>query len=167
MPTLTDLTREIIAELDADGGGFRTREATSLLFHRATSGYELPSHITDLVRLGCGVAITGAKPIRAVAQKMEAYAGQGDFAEQAPGFDHLLNDYAALDETQDAERKKVLRLTLPELRRVIELRRRKATEMRAIAEQLQAIIDRHPEWEDSPETPLAEILGISEPRDGA
>lgn len=162
MPTLTDLTREVIAELDADGGGFRTREATARLFHRATDGHELPDHINDLVRLGCSVAVTGAKPLRAAAQRMEVMAGQRDFAEQVPGFDHLLNDYAALDETQDAERKKVLRLTLPELRQVIALRRRKAAEMRAVAEQLQAIIDRHPEWEESPETPLADVLGIAE-----
>lgn len=162
MTTLTDLAREVIAELDADGGGFRTREATALLFHRATTGLNLPRHVSELVRLGCGVAITGHKPVRAAAQRMEEMAGQADFAETAPGFDHLLNEYAALDDTQDAERKKVLRLTLPELRQVIAMRRRKAAEMRAMAEELQAIIDRHPEWEHSPATPLADILGISE-----
>lgn len=162
MPTLTDLTRDVIAELDADGGGFRTREATALLLHRLTDGLELPRPLLEVARLGCGVAIAGHKPVRAAAQRMEAMAGQTDFAETAPGFDHLLNDYAALDDTQDAERKKVLRMTLPEVRQVIALRRRKANEMRAKAEELQAIIDRHPEWENSPDTPLADILGISE-----
>jgi len=163
MPTLHDLTREVIAELDADGGGFRTREATSLLFHRACDGLDLPDYVATLVRLGCGVAIAGHKSERAVAQRMEAHASQRDFAEDAPGFDHFLFDWAALDDTADATRKRLLRLTLPELRAVIAMRRRKASEMTAMTQRLQEIIDTHPEWEEQPDTPLADILGIPEP----
>jgi hypothetical protein len=162
MTTLSELTREVIAELDADGAGFRTREASNLLFHRVTDGLDLPRHVADLCRLGASVAITGNKPERALAQRTAAVARQSDFAETAPGFDHWLTEHAAMDESSDAVRKKVLRMTLPELRQVITLRRRKAEEMTATTRRLQQVIDEHPEWEDSPETPMAEILGISE-----
>lgn len=163
MTTLTDLTREVIAELDADGGGFRTREATSLLFYRATDGLDLPRHVADLVRLGCGVAISGNKTERAAAQRVAAYGEQSDFADDVPGFDHFLLDFAALDDTADATRKRLLRLTLPELRQVIAMRRRKANEIHAFTDKLQQIVEAHPEWEAHPEAPLADILGIAEP----
>lgn len=162
MTTLTELTREVIAELDADGGGFRTREAGSLLFHRATEGLDLPKHVADLCRLGCHAAITGHRPERAAAQRMVAADGQADFADSDPGFDHWVTDFAAMDETADAVRKRLLRMTLPELRQVIAMRQRKVAEMSAQTKRLQLIIDEHPEWEDNPNMLLAEVLGISE-----
>lgn len=162
MSTLTDLTREIIAELDADGGGFRTREAGNLLFTKATRGLELPKVVIDLCRLGCHAAITGHKPERAAAKRMAESGQQADFADTEPGFDHFIFDFAAMDDTSDAVRKRVLRMTLHELRQVIAMRRRKVAEVNALTSKLQAIIDRHPEWEQHPETPMADILGISE-----
>jgi len=36
--TLRDLLRDIVSELDADGGGFRTNEAANLLYAKASEG---------------------------------------------------------------------------------------------------------------------------------
>jgi hypothetical protein len=160
MTTLTDLTREVIAELDADGGGFRTREATSLLFHRAIDGHDLPDLVTELCRLGAGVAVANNKPERDLVRRAGRTVTQADFADQSPGFDHCwLAEHAALDETSDAVRKRIIRLTLPEIRQVISLRRRKAVEMTATARRLQKLIDDYPEWDDAPEMTLGQVLG--------
>lgn len=166
MPSAREHIAAVVAELDADGSGFHTREAVSLLFHRVADGLDLPPETASLLRMGCQAGIKSYQPTRAAAkrlgQRLAAGAGQIDFMEVEETFEHWVQDFAALDESQDAVRKRFLRMTLPELRQVIALAERKADETRGRAMRLRDIILQNPGWEDSPSTTLAEILGVGE-----
>lgn len=162
MQKLPDIIRDVVAELDADGNGFRTREAADLLYHRARNGAAIPDAIAQLARRGAQVAIGEYKPERAAAQRATMFAGQRDMAEIADGFDRWISDFAALDDSADAIRKRVVRMTYPEFVAMIEFRERKAAEMREEARRARMILTQHPHWADNPGLTLAEVLGISE-----
>lgn len=177
--SLNDDVREVIEELDADGGGFRTGEAANLLVSRVSEGGVCEDDgsprpkVRQLMRMGATTAIKGFKGFagknerqreKAAEFTAEAEAsGQGDFYDFAEDFDkRWLLTYHAWDEDDDAERKKLLRMTLPEVRAVIALKHKKATEAEAMARKLQNIIDRSPAWHEHPLMTLADVLGISE-----
>lgn len=171
--------RDIVQELDADGGGYQTKEAANLLVHRYVEagicddmGDPKPK-VRTLMRMGASVAFKGyksdTKENRAnrerTSERASSWAGgeQRDFSEDYEdfGFDWLMV-YAAWDETEYAERKMLMRMTLPEVQAVIALKRKKAAEALAIASQLQKIIDDHSYWHDNPSLTVADILGIHE-----
>lgn len=167
--------REIIEELDADGSGFQTSEAANLLVQRyVVAGIcddlgEPKPKVRQLMRLGAGSAVKNYRPAqrenskRREAAAMMVGSAQGDFMELADDWNFAwLMDYAASDERDDAARKVLVRMTLPEVRAVIALKRRKAAETSAEADELQDIIDRHPDWQDHPSMTLADVLGIAE-----
>jgi hypothetical protein len=172
---LSDDVREIVSELDADGGGYQTSEAASLLIRRyviegiCTADGDPKVHVRSLMRLGAGVAFknyraddTGeTRKHRKVAAM--AGAGQHDFAEVDDDFGfEWLRVYAAWDEGETAERKMLIRMTLYEVLDVIALKQKKAAEATAVAKALQEIVSEHPDWYEHPEMTLADILGVSE-----
>jgi hypothetical protein len=173
--TLSGDVREIVHELDADGQGYQTRAAASMLVNRyVTEGVcdgegDPKPKVRALMRLGAGVAFKNYKSDGgAEAKKREmaaAWVGgvQSDFAEIDDDFNfEWLRVYAAWDEGEAAERKMLVRMTLFEVLDVIELKRKKAAEATAVANQLQKIVDEHPDWHDHPEMTVADILDIRE-----
>lgn len=173
--TLSGDVRDIVNELDADGSGYQTSEAASLLVHRyvvegVCDGDGAPKpKVRALMRLGASVAFknyksegTGETRKR---ERAAAWAGgeQHDFAELDDDFGfEWLRVYAAWDEGELAERKMLIRMTLYEVLDVIALKKKKAAEATAVANHLQEIIDKHPDWYDHPELTVADILGIHE-----
>jgi hypothetical protein len=83
MSELRDAVREIIEELDPDGGGYRTSEATGRLYRRAeTESGELRPMTGLLVRLGCNVAVKQYRPEGAARSHMAMAGGaQSDMAD--------------------------------------------------------------------------------------
>jgi hypothetical protein len=163
--TLHNLLREIVAELDADGGGFRTSEAASMLYLKASEGRgDIPGLVERLARRGAREEVAGFRPEREATKSINesVMAGQRDLAEVSQGFDHWVTDIAALDESSDAVRKRVLRMTYPEFVQMIELREAKAMQMREYARKARKVLTEHPEWADNPTMMLAEVLGVSE-----
>jgi hypothetical protein len=167
--------REIVEELDADGGGFQTGEAAGLLVHRYVVGGvcdadgEPKPKVRTLMRWGAGVAVKNYTPAhrdntkRRAAAAAAASGAQSDFMELAEDWEFAwLMDYAAAEEGEDAARKVLVRMTLPEIQAVIALKRKKAAETTAEADELQDMIDRNPWWHDHPSMTLADILGIRE-----
>jgi hypothetical protein len=166
--------RDIVRELDPDGGGYQTSEAASLLIHRyITAGIcnadgDPKPKVKALMRLGAGVAFKNYKAdSHEHAKKTEkAYAygedgDQRDFSEMYEDFAfEWLRVYAAWDEGDTAERKMLIRMTLPEILAVIALKRKKAAEATAVADRLQDIIDGHPKWRANPSWTLADVLGL-------
>lgn len=175
MSRLSDDVRDIVQELDSDGGGYQTREAANLLIHRyvvegvCNADGEPKPKVRTLMRLGAGVAFKNYKSESAADQqkreKASAWAdtNQRDFAEDAEDFGfEWLKVYAAWDEGDTAERKMLIRMTLFEVLDVIALKRKKAAEATAVANELQKIVDDNPEWYDHPEMTIADILDIHE-----
>jgi hypothetical protein len=175
MNSLNADAREIIEELDADGSGFRTGEAAGLLVRRyvvagvCDADGEPKPKVRTLMRMGAGVVVKNYKPAhRENTKRRETAAAmvgsaQHDFMELADDWEFAwLMDYAAFDESDDAARKVLVRMTLPEVRAVIALKRKKAAETSAEADELQNIIDRNPSWHDHPSMTLADVLGIAE-----
>lgn len=163
--TLRDLLHDIVAELDADGGGFRTNEAANLLYAKACDGRaDIPPLVERLARRGAREEVASFRPERAAAKRVaaEVVLGQRDMAEMAEGFDHWVTEIAALDEGYDAVRKRVLRMSYPEFIRMIELREQKAAQMREYARRARKVLAEHPDWPDNPSMTLAEVLGVSE-----
>lgn len=175
--SLNDDVRKVIEELDADGGGFRTGEAANLLVSRVSAGGVCEDDgsprpkVRQLMRMGATTAIKGFKGFTERNARMHEHAaeftagaeaaGQADFHDFAEDFDkRWLLTYHAWDEDDDAERKKLLRMTLPEVRAVIALKQKKAKEALAVARQLQDIIDDHPAWRDHPLMTLGDVLGL-------
>lgn len=167
--------RDIVQELDADGGGYQTKEAANLLVHRYVEagicddmGDPKPK-VRGLMRMGASVAFKSYKSDttedKVNRERAAAWAGgeQHDFIEIEEGFGfEWLKVYAAWDETEFAERKMLMRMTLPEVQAVIALKRKKAAEATAVAGKLQRIIDDHLHWHDEPSLTLADVLGIHE-----
>ena len=167
--------RDIVQELDADGGGYQTKEAANLLVHRYVEagicddlGDPKPK-VRTLMRMGASVAFKSYKSDstedKVNRERAAASAGgdQRDFIEIDGGFGfEWLRVYAAWDEGDAAERKVLMRMTLDEVLDVIALKRKKAAEATAVAKRLQDIIDDHPEWYDHPEMTIADILDIHE-----
>jgi hypothetical protein len=173
--SLSHDVREIVQELDADGSGYQTNEAANLLVHRYVSAGicdgdgEPKPKVRTLMRIGAGVAFKNYKSDSAADRKKReealAWAGgnQRDFAEYADGFGfEWLRTYAAWDEGETAERKMLIRMTLDEVLDVIALKRKKAAEATAVANELQKIVDDNPQWYDHPEMTVADILDIHE-----
>lgn len=163
--TLRDLLHDIVAELDADGGGFRTNEAANLLYAKACDGHgDIPRLVERLARRGAREEVASFRPERDATRRVaeSAIAGQREFAEVSDGFDHWVTEIAALDEGCDAVRKRVLRMTYPEFVRMIELREQKASQMREFARRARKVLAEHPEWQDSPDMMLADVLEVSE-----
>ena len=163
--TLRDLLRDIVSELDADGGGFRTNEAANLLYAKASEGRgDIPSLVERLARRGAREEVANFRPEREATRRVteDVLLGQRDLAEVTQGFDHWVTDIAALDEGCDAVRKRVLRMNYPEFLRMIELREQKATQMREYARRARKILAAFPEWADNPGMVLADLLGVSE-----
>lgn len=155
MTDLADAVREIIAELDPDGGGYRTSEATGRLYQRAhTESGGLRPMTGHLVRLGCNVAFKQYKPARAMQPHMATAGGvQADMADLG-----WLAQHTALDEGDTAVRKQIGQLTRAETLQVIALKRKKAAEASAMADHLQRVVDDHPEWVELPELLLADVI---------
>jgi hypothetical protein len=120
--------------------------------------------VRQLMTKGATVAIREYQPEHKATQSaVLACAGnQSDFNEVSDDFDHWVSDYAALDESADAERKQLRRMGLHEIRMVIALKRRKAAEAIAIAAKLQMVVDSNPDWEMTPERTLGEVLGMDD-----
>ncbi len=176
MSGINDDVREIIGELDADGGGFQTAEAANLLVYRYVAvgicqpdGTPKPK-VQGLMRMGASVAVknynAGAATNERLRNRAAAISGgvQGDFQHIAEDFDHRwVMAYVALEETEHAERKLLIRMTLPEVLAVIALKRKKAAEGTAEADRLQDIVDNNPHWYETPSLTIADILDIHEP----
>jgi hypothetical protein len=163
--TLRVLLHDILAELDPDGGGFRTSEAADMLYAKASHGCaDIPLLVERLARRGAREEVASFRPERAAAKRVAAdvMMGQRDMAEVTDGFDHWVTDIAALDEGCDAIRKRVLRMTHPEFMRMIELREQKASQMREYARRARKILAEHPEWAENPSMTLADILEVTE-----
>jgi len=171
---IKDDVRSIVYELDVDGGGYQTAEAANLLVHRYVlagvclgDGQPKPE-VRALMRLGAGVAFKGYKSDKGDEQKFRQAAAAGfgdqrDFVELADDFDfQWLRDYAAGDEGEGASRKMMVRMTLSEVLAVIALKRKKAAEAIAVANDLQYVVDANPHWYDHPYLTIADILGIHE-----
>jgi hypothetical protein len=167
--------REIVEELDADGGGYRTSEAANMLISRyvlegvCNADGEPKPKVRTLMRIGASIAFKSYKSETAADRKKRHQAAelvgsdQYDFAEIDDDFAFKwLNVYAAWDEGETAERKMLIRMTLDEVLDVIALKRKKAAEATAVADRLQEIVDNHPEWYDHPEMTIADILDIHE-----
>ena len=171
MSSLRAVVHNVITDLDTDGGGFRTVDASSLVVERVlehgladAEGNLLPMP-AQLMRKGAAVAIREYQPERKTVQKVVAASAdglQGDFAEVSDEFDHWIMDYAALEEGADAERKQYRRMNYHEVRLVIALKRRKAAEAIAMASFLQRTIDENPGWALTPERTLGNVLGIED-----
>jgi hypothetical protein len=163
--TLRDLLHGIVAELDADGGGFRTNEAANLLYAKASVGCaDIPPLVERLARRGAREEVASFRTEREATRRTAEHVlcGQRDMAEVSEGFDHCVAEIAALDEGCDAVRKRVLRMTYPEIVRMIELREQKAAQTREFARRARKVLAEHPDWQDSPGMTLAEVLGVSE-----
>lgn len=163
--TLRNLLHDIVAELDADGGGFRTNEAANLLYAKACEGRgDIPQLVERLARRGAREEVANFRPEREATSRvaMAAMSGQREFAEMSDGFHHWVTEIAALDEGSDAVRKRVLRMTYPEFIQMIELREQKAAQMREFARRARKVLAEHPEWQDNPGMMLADVLGVSE-----
>ena len=136
---LSRLLIEIYQELNADGSGFLTSEATNLLYLRASQGsHDIPPLIEQLARRGM------------------------DIAEIKSAVIHFLTKVAALDETESAVRKPVLRMTYDEFLRMITLRERKASQMLESVRIARAILKQYPNWALQPHLTLGDVLGVSE-----
>ena len=162
---LNQLLLEIYQELNADGSGFLTNEAANLLYLRASDGADdIPPLVEQLARRGAREAVAefrlDAKTLRRAAGV--ASAGQMDMAELDSGFDHFLTEVAALDETEGAVRKPVIRMTYPEFLRMIDLRERKANQMLESVRIARAILKQHPGWALRPHLTLGDVLGVAE-----
>ena len=163
--SVREILHQIIGELDADGGGFRTSEAANLLYARACLGrQDIPPLVERLARRGAREEVASFRPERVAAQRIATLTvvGQRDLAELSDGFDHWVTDIAALDEGTDAVRKRVLRMTYHEFIQMIELREQKARQMREYARRARMILAEHPDWADNPRMTLGEILGLAE-----
>jgi len=167
--------RDIVRELDPDGGGYHTSEAASLLIHRyvlagiCNADGDPKPKVRALMRLGAGVAFKSYKSESHEERKQRERAaewvdnGQRDFGETYEDFAfEWLRVYAAWDEGETAERKMLMRMTLPEVQAVIALKRKKAAEATAVANRLQDIIEKNLHGHDEPSLTLADILGIWE-----
>lgn len=168
MSELYDAVREIIDELDPDGGGFRTSEASDRLYLRAeTEAGPLPPITAALAKLGCRVAIRDPRVGRpAMSRSVYAAAAastspQYDMADLAEDFGWL-DLHTALEEGETAVRKRISHLTLPETLQVIALKRRKAAQAAAMADRLRMVVDMHPEWQRRPQLTLGDIVGLPE-----
>lgn len=175
MSKITDDVREIINELDADGGGFQTSEAANMLVHRyVVDGICQPDgtpkpKVQSLMRMGASVAVKHYDADSAERKRLRSKAPaaadsvQGDFQQIAEDFDYRwLMAYAASEENETAARKVLVRMTLPEVQAVIALKRKKAAEGVAEADRLQDIIDNSPHWFETPSLTVADILDIRE-----
>jgi molecular chaperone GrpE (heat shock protein) len=163
--TMYELLHSVVTDLDADGSGFRTREAANLVYARASEGRtDIPTLVERLARSGARVEIAQYRPEHEATKRAAAAvaAGQRDLAEVSEDFNHWITDIAALDESFDAVRKRVLRMTYPEFVQMIELRELKAAQMREYARRGRQVIAEHPDWQDNPSMTLAEVLGVSE-----
>jgi hypothetical protein len=83
---MTDLhaeTQAVVEELDPDGGGFSSKEATDLLHYRIESAGIVQEdgrpkkHISMMLRSACASMISNYKPERAA--HLAVGSGQGDF----------------------------------------------------------------------------------------
>ena len=98
--TLRVLLHDILAELDPDGGGFRTSEAADLLYAKVSDGCaDIPLLVERLARRGAREEVASFRPERAAAKRVAAdvMMGQRDMADVTEGFDHWVTDIAALD----------------------------------------------------------------------
>jgi hypothetical protein len=162
---LSELLLEIYKELNADGSGFLTSEAANLLYLRASQGADnIPPLVEQLARRGAREAVAefrlDAKSLKRSA--IAAAAGQMDLAELGSSFDHFLTEVAALDETESAVRKPVLRMTYPEFMRTIELCERKANQMLESVRIARAIVKQYPTWALRPHLTLGDVLGVTD-----
>ena len=162
---LSELLLEIYKELNADGSGFLTSEAADLLYLRASQGArDIPPLVEQLARRGAREAVADFRlDARTLKRSAAAVAaGQMDMAEIDSGFDHFLTEVAALDETESAVRKPVLRMTYDEFVKMIELRERKANQMLESVRIARAILKQYPSWALQPHLTLGEVLGVAE-----
>lgn len=164
---LERIVRDVKAELNPDGGGYHTSEAADLVFERARRGCGfLTAPMRELARAGAVVKLkeyaneTAATNPRLSMARAAAAAGQNDFADISEGFGWMDGE-TALDEGVHAIRKLYRDLTYSEAVRVIELKRKKARETDAIANMLQSIIDRYPNWAGRPRQTMGEIIGLT------
>jgi hypothetical protein len=64
-------------------------------------------------------------------------------------------------EGDTAVRKQIRQLDRPETLQVIALKRKKAAEASAMADELQRVVDGHPEWAARPELLLGDVIGAA------
>jgi hypothetical protein len=174
-PTLHDIIGDVVAELNADRGGFTTSEAVSRLIAPDMAGTpdDMTKPQTRIYRLGASAAVVqwspskrGGPRLRERVSKRDAvfaaatagFAPQRDLAEVAEGFGWL-SELTALDETRDAVRKEVGDLDYTETLQVIALKTRKAAETAASAKRLQKVVDMNPGWARQPGTRLRQWAG--------
>ena len=168
LESLPELVRKIILELDPGGSGYFTVEASRRVLDAVVGagvcdsyGKVRPNPLT-LMRLGSRIAVANYEvPRRRAVAKLAI--GQGDFAQMASDFEwRWLFETAALDETEEAIRKVMARMTYYEVWYVIGLNEKKAVECGARATRLRKIMDDNPHWRSEPNRTMADILGIEE-----
>jgi hypothetical protein len=164
--TLEQIVQQVKTELNPDGAGYHTSEAADGVFAKASEGCGyLTASMRDIGRRGAASAVKeyDIKPQsikRKLSTAIEAAAsGQQDFAYLTEGWEWVDNE-TALEEGVHAVRKTYRELILGEAKQVVTLKLKKSREAAASAERTQKIIDTHPEWEESPDLTMGQILGL-------
>ena len=151
---MNDLLRDIILSLDPHGDGFRTKDAAQQLLQLACEGRnDLPPLLVRLARRG---AREGVAAFDLTSGGMRA-AGDGRNAQH-----HWITEIAAHEEGPYAVRKCLLHMNFCEFIGVIDLRERKAAQMRDFAQRARRVLAEFPEWETIPSMTLADILEVTE-----
>lgn len=154
--------------LKAESGGQRsydTSAASGLLFDRLRETNTLDEAGGEVMRLGCRVAIVeygggvSLKGVRARPEELGYRLSQTTFDQYDNGW---LDDEVALNEGLRAVRKCRGDCKLAETKAWLALKEKKADEIWTDVKRGRLVLDQHPEWEDTPEATLAEILGLSE-----
>jgi hypothetical protein len=151
---MNDILRHIISSLDPQGDGFRTTDAAQQLFQFACEGRnDLPPLLLRLARRGAREGVAAF------------HHTSGDMRAAADGWNahhHWVTEIAAHEESPYAVRKCLLHMNLCEFIGVIDLRERKAAQMRAFAQRARRVLVEFPEWETIPSMTLGDVLGVTE-----
>ena len=162
MHTLRDVELEAAADLDPDGSGVHTNKLAKsiLLMVKAECGY-LSDNGVQLMREGAQRrAGRYQAPRRRLARKLASTMNQRDMLELDAGFAFFIQEWVALDETGNAIRKPLMKMTLPEFEAAIRLHERKAEETAAQAMEMRKLLLNNPTWRTRPTLTLEKLLKI-------
>lgn len=162
MHTLRDIELEAASDLDPEGSGVQTSTLAKSILHmvKAECGY-LSRNGEQLMREGAQRrAGRYQAPRRRLAQHLRSTTNQRDMLELDPGFAFFIQEWIGLGETEDAVRKPILKMTLPEFEAAIRLHERKAEETAAQAVAMRKVLLNNPTWRSRPKLTLEKLLKI-------
>ena len=171
--------REAVQEVDPDGGGFHIREAVGIMVQAVLRDGLLTPHgeatpaVMHLLRCGAGEYVRQHRPTRQTgyvepvpppvparalsAVEQTLVSGQTDMAEISEDFVWMFG-YTALDDSREATRKQYLHLNYDETVAVVSLKRKKASQTLVLANLLDEVLRRHPDWKYTPHLALADVI---------